>query len=192
MRVPSLGLVFVLALALTLALANAEELRSLQSSSLDDCVISASSSSICGYQFMQVMQSKYAADACASAYFRDVASCTNLNCVYVTMPKDKCECGTSYDSLDACLNYGSPTQNCRSTLRVWYYACLYPNNCMSEVVDEIATCATAGPFQPCLNNALRNATCNIDPANMYSSANSVHAKGMVFGVFASILTLVVV
>lgn len=152
--------------------------RQLDSSSSDDCKIATSGSSICGLAYQTVMQNKYSAEACTSAYFYEIQSCQNINCVFAKMPRSKCSCGSTYDSMSYCLDYNSPTQICRSMLRLWLNACNYPASCIATVTNQIGQCpdqqnGSSGPFISCLNNAIGNATCNTDPARLFSSASRI-------------------
>jgi hypothetical protein len=136
----------------------------------DDCKITTSSSSICGLAYQTLMQNKYVAEACVSAYFYDIKDCQNSECVFNKLPREGCACRTTYDSLSLCLDYNNPTQMCRTVLRLWLNACIYPSTCITKVTNQIGKCSD-GPnssFTPCLNNAIYNATCNTDPARLFS------------------------
>lgn len=126
---------FLLFLSVSVAVAtenvtqpNATKSRHLDSSTQDDCKIATSGSSMCGLAYQSVMQNKYVAEACASAYFYEIKDCQNINCVFNKMPKDGCACKTTFDSLSYCLDYNNPTQMCRTMLRLWLDACIYPSN----------------------------------------------------------------
>ncbi len=154
----------------------------------DECKISTSGNSVCGMAYQTLMQNKYGAEACASAYFYQIRNCQTINCVFESLPQDACSCKSSFNSLSYCLDHSGPTTMCRSTLRVWLNACEYPSKCIDRVTNQLGKCSENSSFGPCLNNALHNATCNTDPANLFNSGSNL-ALEKSFGIIAVLSVL---